>query len=140
LTRILERPWIETGPGVRSALEQHLAGGGSVVALLDVPLPALPLRDRAAGTLFARPLTLPCGLLRLALARDLPVVPWDGRIERGERVVRFHPQAVGADVTTLLSAVLAALEGVVRERPFDWRAWLELDELFAIDAGQAAGG
>ena len=131
LARVLEHPWILTGAGARGALEQHLAGGGSVVALIDVPAQAVELRDRAGGALFGRPLSLPCGLLRLALAQQLPVVPFDGRIEHGRRIVRFHPPATGPDVTTLLAAVLRTLEGVVRERPWDWHAWLELDYLLS---------
>ena len=38
LARVLERPCIETGPGGRvRTLQDHLAAGGSIVALLDVP-------------------------------------------------------------------------------------------------------
>jgi hypothetical protein len=131
LARVLERPWILTGSGARAALDEHLSGGGSVVALIDVPVQAVELRDRAAGVLFGRALSVPCGLLRLALARQLPVVPFDGRIEHGRRIVRFHQQVSGADVESLLAGVLCRLEGVVRERPWDWHAWLELDHLLS---------
>ena len=143
LARVLERPWIETGPGARDALAAHLAGGGSVVALLDVPAAALPLRDRASGTLFGRPVSLPSGILRLALAQDAPVVPFDGRVGDGVRTVRFHPPAAGHDPEALLRSVLPALERVVRERPWDWHAWLEIDHLLEAapaTAEQTAGG
>jgi len=135
LARVLRRPWIETGPGVREALDAHLAAGGAVVALLDVPVAALPLRDRATATLFGRPASLPSGILRLALAHGAPVVPFDGAVEGGVRTVRFHPPARGGDPDAVLRAVLPALEGVVRERPWDWHAWLEIDHLLAAPAG-----
>lgn len=131
LARVLERPWIETGAGVRDALEAHITAGGSVVALLDVPVAALPIRDRATGVLFGRTLSLPSGILRLALARQVPVVPFDGRVADGARTVRFHPAAQGSEPEALLRSILPALEAVVRERPWDWHAWLEIDHLFA---------
>ncbi len=143
LARVLERPWIHTGPGARDALAAHLAAGGAVVALLDVPAVALPLRDRASGTLFGRAVSLPSGLLRLALAQHAPVVPFDGRVEGGRRTVRFHAPAQGDGPETLLRAILPALEGVVRERPWDWHAWLEVEHLLAPPAEhleQAARG
>src|SRR5262249_36297102 len=66
LARVLERPWISTGPGARETLGEHLASGGAVVVLLDVPTEALLIRDRTATTLFGRAVRLPTGLLRLA--------------------------------------------------------------------------
>jgi len=129
LARILARPWILTGPGARGALAEHLAAGGAIVALLDVPSAALELRDRARGKLFGREVTLPVGVLRLALGSGVPVIPFDAWIERGRRVVRFHPPAAGADVETVLASVLRTMESVVRERPWDWHAWLEIDAL-----------
>lgn len=134
LARVLERPWIETGPGARDALDGHLAAGGAVVALLDVPAGALPLRDRATATLFGRAASLPVGLLRVAATRGLPVVPFDGRVAAAARVVRFHPAVHGDDPAALLRAVVTTMERVVRERPWDWHSWLELDALFAAPA------
>lgn len=131
LGRLLEKPFVVTGPGVRRALAEYLASGGAVVALLDVPGAALEIRDRARGTLFNRAVDLPVGVLRLAHEGGLPVVPFDARIERGRRIVRFHPAAHGEDVQALLASVLRTLEAVVRERPWDWHAWLEIDHLLA---------
>ena len=131
LARVLERPCIETGPGARGELERHLDGGGAVVALLDVPEDAVQLRDRAPATLFGRATSLPVGILRLALARGLQVVPFDARVAGGRRTVRFHPSIGGAEPADALRAVLATMERVVRERPWDWHAWLELDALLA---------
>jgi len=129
LERLLEVPWLLTGSGARQAIAEHLSAGGSVVALLDVPSAAVDLRDRAAGTLFGRRVELPVGVLRLALAARLPVIPFDGRVVEGRRIVRFHPRALGDDVGALLASVLDTLEGVVRERPWDWHSWLEIDYL-----------
>jgi len=96
-----------------------------------VPAQAVPLRDRTSGSLFGRTLSVPSGLLRLALAQNLPIVPFDARVSDGSRAVRFHAPARGADVGAVLASVLHTLEGVVRERPWDWHSWLELDQLFA---------
>jgi hypothetical protein len=139
LARVLDPPWILTGQGVREALDRHLGAGGSVVALIDVPVDAVQLRDRAPATLFGRAVRLPVGLLRLAHAHGLPVVPFDGRVDDGRRVVRFHRPARGADVAELLGDVVPALERAVRERPWNWHSWLEIEQLFAAEAGVAAG-
>lgn len=132
LARVLERPWIETGPGARQTLQRHLEAGGSIVALLDVPGDAVQLRDRAPVTLFGRAASLPVGILRLAIAGALPIVPFDAWLDdKGGRTVRLHAAADGVDPAQALRAVLAAMERVVRERPWDWHAWLELAALLA---------
>lgn len=135
LARVADPPWTETGPGARAALERHLRGGGAVVALVDVPEDAVQLRDRAPVTLFGRTARLPVGLLRLAGALGIPVVPFDGRVERGERTVRFHLAARGGEPEAVLREVVSVLEGVVRERPWDWHSWLEIEQL--LDAAPA---
>ena len=132
LARVLERPCIETGPGARRTLQDHLAAGGSIVALLDVPEDAVQLRDRAQVTLFGRVASLPLGILRLAVAGALPIVPFDAWVDAsGRRTVRLHAPARGADAAEALHDVVGAMERVVRERPWDWHAWLELAALFA---------
>lgn len=131
LRRTLARPWIHTGPGARGALEEHLAGGGAVVALLDFPRAALELRDRVPATLFGRTVDVPVGVLRLARAHGAPIVPFDARIERGVRVARFHAPIREASVEQTAREVVRVLEGVVRARPADWHAWLEIDQLLA---------
>jgi hypothetical protein len=131
LARVLERPCIETGPGARQALERHLDEAGAVVVLLDVPEDAVQLRDRAPATLFGRRASLPVGILRLAATRGLPVVPFDGSVAGGARTVRFHSPVTGAEPRQSLQQVVAVMERVVRERPWDWHSWLELDALLA---------
>lgn len=135
LGRVCSPPCIETGPGVRQTLERHLDGGGSVVTLLDVPEDAVQLRDRAPATLFGRPASLPVGILRLALARALPVLPFDGSVVEGRRTVRFHAAVPGSDPEEVLRALLPVMERVVRERPWDWHSWLELDALLGPRPG-----
>lgn len=128
--RWLEPPYIATGRGARERIAAHLAGGGAVVGLLDVPPDELDLRDHAPGELFGRPLRLPVGLLRLALAAGAPVVPFDARVEDGRRVIRFHRPASGAEPLALLASVLETFERVIREHPEIWQGWLDLDRLF----------
>jgi hypothetical protein len=138
LRRTLARPWIFTGPGARRALDEHLTGGGAVVALLDVPRAALELQDRAPAVLFGRRFDVPVGLLRLARARGAPIVPFDARIEAGERIVRFHPVVQAVAPEEAAREVVAALERVVRERAGDWHAWLEIDELLGAPLASPA--
>jgi hypothetical protein len=140
LARTLERPFVFTGKGARATLEEHLGGGGAVVGLLDVAPATLGLRDAAEGELFGRRLTLPVGLLRLALQAGAAVVPYDGRIESGRRVLRLHPRAASSDPHALLAELLAVFARLIRERPADWQAWLELETLFATGAPGAAAG
>ncbi len=130
--------WIVLGPGARDALAAHLDGGGAVVALLDVAPSILGLRDTAPVPLFGRIVPLAAGLMRLAAARALPVVPYDGRIERGRRVLHFHPAERAPDPRELLASVVRRLERVVLERPFDWQGWLDLDALIGPDSLAAA--
>ncbi len=125
--------WIVPGPGARDALAAHLDAGGAVVALLDVAPEKIGLRDTAPVPLFGRAVALAVGLMRLAAARALPVVPYDGRIEGGRRVLRFHPAERAADPLELLAAVVRRLERIVLERPFDWQGWLDLDALIGPD-------
>ncbi len=129
LELVLARRWIIPGPGARDALAAHLDAAGTVVALLDVAPKQLGLRDTAAVPFFGRKVEFALGLMRLAAARDLPVVAYDGRLEGGRRVLRFHPPLRSADPLELLAGIVARLEGVVRERPWDWQGWLDLDPL-----------
>ena len=131
-------PFVSPGPGAREQLDRHLDRGGVVVALLDVSPASLDLRDHTACRLFARPLELPVGLLRLALRYGAPVIPYAGRLEDDRRVIRFHPHARGESVETLLSSVLATFEDVIRVEPGAWQAWLELDTLFPAIPGAPA--
>ena len=115
----------------RDALANHLEEGGVVVALLDVAPGALTLRDRAEGTLLGRPVDLPVGILRLALEKGAPVIPYDGWLDGNRRVLEFHEPARGSEPETLLQEILATCEGVIRNRPWTWQAWLDADRLWA---------
>ncbi|MEW6268361.1 MAG: hypothetical protein AB1689_03585 [Thermodesulfobacteriota bacterium] len=138
LRRTLARPWIYTAPGARDALDEHLAQGGAVVALLDVPRAALELRDRVPATLFGRTIEVPAGVVRLARAHGAPIVPFDARLERGARIARFHRPVDAASVEDAVQEIVRVLEAVVRARPGDWHAWLEIDELLAPPAAAPA--
>ncbi len=132
--RVLDPPWIATGEGARERLREHLHRGGALVALLDVAPMEIGLRDHVMTELFGRPLRLPVGLLRLAASERIPVVPFAGRIEKGRRVIRFHPAIAGDDPIALLERLLRAFEGIVREQPETWQGWLDVDRLFTIEA------
>ncbi len=134
LRQYLTPPLIEPGPGAREALDRHLGEGGVIVGLLDVAPAMLDLRDHAGCTLLGRRLRLPVGLLRLAIKHAAPVIPYDGRIDRNERVLEFHPPAHGDDPEALLADVLLTCEHVIRERPWTWQAWLDADGFFATAA------
>ena len=129
--RVLGARLIEVGPGARERLRAHLGTGGVVVALLDVGPAALGLHDTAEVPFLGETLRLPVGLLRLAHEIGAPVLAHDGRIEDGQRVLRFHPPASGSSPEAVLRSVVATLEGVIRERPWDWQGWLDLEAFFA---------
>jgi hypothetical protein len=131
LRRTLSVPYVMTGPGAKRALESRLAAGGCIVALLDVAPGTLGLRDFGQGMLFGRALAVPLGLLRLAATTGVRVVPYDGRLEEGRRVLRFHAPVSGPDPDRLLGEVLSVFERTIRERPWDWQAWLEIESLFS---------
>jgi len=116
----------------------HLARGGAVIAVLDVAPAALGLRDSGRAELFGRPVDLPIGALRLAAGAGIPVVPFDAFLDRGRRVVRFHPAIASADASEILARVAAVMEGAIRERPWDWQGWIDVQRLFAHE--RAAGG
>ncbi len=127
---------IAVGPDARARLQAHLESGGAAVALLDVAPASLGLRDRARVSFLGREIELAAGLMRLASRMQIPVLPYDGRIEDGRRVLTFHPASRAGDPEQLLQATIASLEGVVRERPWDWQGWLDVDRFFAAAAAQ----
>ncbi len=134
--RDLSPAYVAPGPGARDAIDRRLADGGVVVALLDVSPELLGLRDHAACRLLDRDLRLPIGLLRLAARSSAPVIPYDGRLDGDQRILRFQHPIRGSDPEELLGLVLRACETVIRERPWSWQAWLDADALFgAAPAG-----
>lgn len=127
----LRPPFLEPGPGARGTIEKHLADGGTIVALLDVSPGMVELRDRSRVRLFDREIDLPVGLLRLADKHQAPVVPYEGRLDDDERTLVFHQPLQGDDAESLLAAAVATFEHVIRERPWVWQAWLDVDAFFA---------
>lgn len=129
LRRALDPPFIPTGKGARERLAEHLEQGGAVVALLDVAPATLDLRDVAPASLLGHDLVLPIGLLRIAARLEAPVIPYAGRIDGGRRVLSFYDPVRSTNPETILNRVLGCFERVVREQPWTWQAWLELDSL-----------
>jgi GT2 family glycosyltransferase/glycosyltransferase involved in cell wall biosynthesis len=142
LRRELDGAILRVGPAVaRDAVRSpaaHLASGGAVVTALDVSPAALGLRDVGSTSLFDRAVELPIGLLRLAAGSATPVVPFDARLERGRRILRFHRAITSRDPGEVLAHVVRALEGSIRERPWDWQGWLDVDRLLGKPCGAAA--
>jgi hypothetical protein len=132
--RVLGECLIEVGPGARERLRAHLAEGGAVVALLDVAPASLGLHDTTAAVLFGREIRLPVGLMRLAVETGASVLPYDGRIENDARILRFHAPVTGSTPEEILRATVAGLELVIRERPWDWQGWLDLEVFLAAAA------
>ncbi|MFP6663496.1 MAG: hypothetical protein VCC00_04780 [Deltaproteobacteria bacterium] len=125
--RVLGDRLIEVGPQARERLRAHLAEGGAVVALLDVAPASLGLRDTATAVLFGREVRLAVGLMRLAVDTGASVLPYEGRIENDARILRFHPPVTGSTPEEILRATVAALELVIRQRPWDWQGWLDFE-------------
>lgn len=127
----LTPPFVEPGPGARDQLDAHLESGGVAVALLDVEPSSLGLRDHVECSLFGRPLRLPVGLLRLAAKHTAPVTTYFGRVEKDAREIELRPSLVSSNPEDLLRRVLAECEAAIRERPWTWQSWLDLERLFA---------
>ena len=127
--RVLGDRLVEIGPGARDRLREQLVEGVAIVALLDVAPAQLGLQDTERVCLFGRELRLPAGLMRLAVETNATVVPYDGRIEEGRRVLRFQPGLAGGAAQDLLQHAIGALETTIRERPWDWQGWLDVEAL-----------
>lgn len=103
----------------------HLRDGGSLVALLDVPVGRLWGRDKVQVPLFGTTMELPLGIVRLATRARIPIVVFDSRLEDGVRALRFHQPIVTTDPEDAMRQAVACLERVILERPWEWHGWLD---------------
>lgn len=116
----------------------HLARGSAVVAALDVAPALLGLREVGRATLFGRAVDLPVGLLHLAATSHTPVIPFSSSLERGRRVLHFHPPIMATKVEEILARVVLVLEEAIRARPWDWQGWIDVHRLLV--GGPHRGG
>lgn len=123
-------PVIFTG-GSRSAMQAALASGNAVIGLVDTPV-ADP-RHTLCVPFGARRMRLPTGLLEVAAASGVPVVPFEvvPDIDDGSRHLRIGEPLDPADPHAALSIMAARLHALLQEAPAAWYFWEQLPALLA---------
>jgi hypothetical protein len=113
-------------PGVRQALLDTLARGVPVIGLIDVP-PRLAPRGQHPVTLLGQPASLPDGLLVLARDAGVPIVPCWVEIDfaTGRRRLVIGAARAPEPVASMLAALAADLDRLVRAQPAAWMFWQE---------------
>jgi hypothetical protein len=132
-------------PGVRDSLLRTLAEGTPVIGLIDLP-PRLAPRGQQPLQLLDRPASLPVGLLELAHAADVPVVPCWVEIDfaTGHRRVVIGEARRPVPLEPVLADLAASLDALIRRQPGawmfwpEWRAWLR--DAAPLHAGTFSNG
>jgi lauroyl/myristoyl acyltransferase len=101
-----------------------------VIALVDVPA------DQAAASMqvhmLGRPMSVPRGMMRLAVERQVPV--WLNHFEldehTGQRTLKIRNLGVHSDVQALADALFADLDGLIRLAPAYWHFWAQSERFF----------
>jgi len=122
--------------GAKDKLRAHLAAGGVVVGLLDVPPGQTP--ESVAVDIFGRPSALPRGMLDLAVELRLPLVPFFLSLDAltGERRLRICPPLAGATAEELAPAAAQLLNDAVAACPPAWHRWADASLFFSAAAAQ----
>jgi hypothetical protein len=125
----LRCPFIDVSTGMRPAL-RVLKDKQQLFAVIDVPTDQVAASQpvRIAGL----PARLPTGLLRLAVDRKIPVSVYVTgiRMDTGRRFLRIRQLGVPGDVDSLVAALAADLDALIRECPPAWHFWSEAERFF----------
>jgi phosphatidylinositol dimannoside acyltransferase len=127
-------------PGVGTRLRDALMRNVPVIGLIDVP-PRLAPNGQRPISLLGRRASLPDGLLRLAAAARVPVVPCHVEIDfaSGRRRVVIGEARMPAPIQPTLEAIAAVLDGLLRAQPAAWMFWREWPG-WLRDVAAAGGG
>jgi hypothetical protein len=118
-----DTPAVFTGHGNISGLLDTLKQGRTVVALPDVPpegsMKCLPVR------LFGRQAWFPSGLIRLAVARKIPVMAYTFGFDRrtGQRILNIKGPLPNHDERSLMEALNQLLLEALDKDPTAWHFW-----------------
>jgi len=118
-------------PKIRPKLVSALEQGKVVMGLLDIPPQLVPSRQLPV-TLLGRPACLPAGMLDLAHAVDVPIVPyWVEIDDRGHRVLHIEPARKVEDPEAELQWFAGHLDRLLRKDPGAWHFWPEWPQWLA---------
>jgi hypothetical protein len=112
-------------PRVREKLLQALEQGDVVMSLLDLPPRLVPAQQQPID-LLGQPASLPIGVLQLAAAAGVPVVPWWVETDaRGVRTLVIEHGRDPHDVAGNLAYFASLLDRLVLADPAAWNFWSE---------------
>lgn len=134
-------PVIYTG-GATQAIEDALARGLVVAALYD--LPATPNRATVSTVVSGRPVDLPAGLARLAVAAGVPVVPFAMGLDyrTGRRRLAIEPAFRPADAQEFADRLAHHLSALIDRDTAAWHFSGYAAQFFTANAnspGNASG-
>jgi hypothetical protein len=139
LLRIGSKGLIYTG-GSGSQIRKAWEDGGSVLGMMDVPV--MPTQKSMSVRLLDAQARLPCGLLQLAAAADVPVtlLSCGIDIETGRRRLWIEPLPRGLDIPEMLARYARHLEARVHAAPEAWHMWHEAGSIFVDGSRQRPDG
>jgi hypothetical protein len=112
-------------PRVREKLLAALAAGDIVMSLLDLPPRLVPANQRPV-TFLDTPLSLPSGVIQLAAAANVPVVPFWVEIDAaGVRKLVIQPPRDARDTDANIAYFGNLLDTLIRRDPAAWHFWSE---------------
>ena len=109
---------------------QTLRRNEQVLGVVDVP--ADQVDSSIEVCLLGMPARMPKGLLRLAVAQNVPVTVYVTGLDMhtGQRLLRITPLGVWQELDALVAAVFEHLEAVLREESAAWHFWGEAPRFF----------
>lgn len=133
-TRSVERALGHTPLVVSGSLRpvvQALRRNEQVLAVVDVP--ADQVDSSVEVRLLGMQARMPKGLLRLAVAQNVPVTVYVTSLDMhtGQRFLRITQLGVWQDLDALVAAVFSQLEAVLCEESAAWHFWGEAPRFFA---------
>ncbi len=117
--------------GAKDKIRRHLASGGVVVGLMDVPSCQTP--ESIAVEILGRPSALPRGLLDLASELSVPLVPFllSLDIATGQRHLRICSPLAGASTEDLARDAAALMSETLGADPPAWHRWADASLFFS---------
>ncbi|WP_374664933.1 hypothetical protein [Ramlibacter sp.] len=129
ITKALGRECIDVSADMRQ-VPRALAAGDAVFAVIDVP--ADQVTASAPIRVLGLPARLPTALLRMAVAKAIPVHVYvtGYRLEDGHRFVRIQSLGAPRDLATLVGQVETLLDEAIRADAPMWHFWGEADRFY----------
>ena len=111
---------------------RHLADGGQLVAVVDVPADAVD--GSLLVELLGRRMAMPRGLLRLAAQRQLPVVCYYTGLDMqsGRRYIGIEPALTSTSAQALAREVFMVLDRIIRTDTAAWHFWGQMPRFLAM--------